>query len=205
MRVILAHGLGRSRLSMFLLGRRLARSGCTPEYFSYSSFAENHASIVARLVTRLRGLAATDQEVGLVGHSFGGLLFREALAKVPELKVRHLVMLGTPNQPPRLAPRFYSRPPLKLLRSELGQLLTNRTWYGTLPPITVPYTIVSGTKGWRGRLSPFKAELNDAIVSVSETILDERDRPVLIPAIHTFIMNKRSVFDLIAKRLQLSM
>jgi pimeloyl-ACP methyl ester carboxylesterase len=153
------------------------------------------------MVERFRQLAK-GEEVGLVGHSFGGLLFRQALAQVPQLKVRHLVMLGTPNQPPRLAPRVYTRSPLKFLRSELGLLLANRKWYSTLPPVSVPYTIVSGTKGWRGKLSPFDSELNDAIVSVSETVLSEQDRPVLISAIHTFIMNKRAVFELIEKRLR---
>ena len=48
-------------------------------------------SIVSRLVTRLQHLAAQREEVGLVGHSFGGLLLREALAAVPELRVKPLV------------------------------------------------------------------------------------------------------------------
>lgn len=186
---------------MLFLGRRLARAGHVPEYFSYSTFRQSHASILDRLVERLRSLAGRE-EVGLVGHSFGGLLFRQALAQVPQLKVRHLIMLGTPNQPPRLAPRVYTRSPLKFLRNELGQLLANRKWYGTLPPISVPYTIVSGTKGWRGKLSPFDSDVNDSIVSVSETVLNEHDRPVLVSALHTFIMNKRAVFELIERRLR---
>jgi pimeloyl-ACP methyl ester carboxylesterase len=96
MRVLLVHGLGRTRRSFFLLSRRLTGSGHTPEFFSYSPWKESHKSILARPIARLRGLAATETEVGLVGHSFGGLLLREAIAVTPELRVRHLVMLGTP-------------------------------------------------------------------------------------------------------------
>ncbi len=199
MRVLLAHGLGRSRFSMLLLGHRLARAGFQSEYFSYSPVTETHASIIARLVARLQVLARTGEEVGLIGHSFGGLLFRQALAKVQGLKVRHLVMLGTPNQLPRLG-RFYKYPPLNLLRGDLGSTLANRKWFDTLPGINVPYTIVSGTKGWRGRWSPFQSELNDGIVAVAETILSDRDQPVLVPSLHTFIMNDRMVTDLIEAR-----
>jgi len=200
MRVILAHGLGRSRLSLALLGRRLLRTGLRPEYFSYSPFTETHTKIVGRLVAYLQTVANDGDEVGLVGHSFGGLLFREALAQVPQLQVRHLIMLGTPNQPSRLA-RFYQYPPLSFLRSGIGERLNNRTWYATLPDIRVPYTIVSGTKGWRGRLSPFEFDLNDGIVAVAETVLSDRDEPVLVPSLHTFIMNNRSVSELIANKL----
>lgn len=205
MRVILAHGLGRGRMSMFLLGSRLVGAGHTPEYFSYSALTESHANIVARMVARLRRLADRGEEVGLVGHSFGGLLFRETLPLVTSLKVRHLIMLGTPNKIPRLATNRYLRQPLRILRGGLGRRLSSRNWYGSLPPITVPYTIVSGTKGWRGQLSPFDFELNDGIVAVSETILNEGDRPVLVHAIHTFIMNKRTVCDLIVRKLAESM
>jgi pimeloyl-ACP methyl ester carboxylesterase len=200
MQVILAHGLGRSRLSMLLLGRRLGLKGHSVEYFSYSALTETHEAILARLVARLRYWAAREKEVGLVGHSFGGLLFREGLALVPELKVRHLVMLGTPNRPPRLAARIYNKQPFRLLRGFCGELLANPSWYRSLPAIHVPYTLVAGTRGWRGALSPFDNELNDGIVAVSETIVHDTDQPVLLPAIHTFIMNSRAVHDLILQR-----
>src|SRR5438093_2753825 len=109
MRVVLVHGLERTRLSLALLARRLSMSGHTPESFPYSALAETHDRIVSRLVARLRRLAAQREEVGLVGHSFGGLLLREALAVVPELRVKHLLMLATPNRQPRLAVRLYTR------------------------------------------------------------------------------------------------
>jgi len=188
-------------MSLFLLGSRLAAAGYAPDYFSYSALTESHGAIVARLVGQLRALAANEEDVGLVGHSFGGLLFREALAYAPRLQVKHLVMLGTPNQPPRLAERIYTHLPFRLLRRGLGLRLASKKWYSSLPALTVPYTIISGTRGWYGRLSPFEFELNDGIVAVSETVLSQSDRPILVPALHTFIMNKRMTYDLIVKKL----
>jgi pimeloyl-ACP methyl ester carboxylesterase len=152
-------------------------------------------------VIRLQQLATYKEGVGLVGHSFGGLLLREAIAQVNELRVNHLIMLGTPNQPSRLASKFYTRWPFRLFRGNCGECLSDPTWYRKLPALTHPYTIVAGTAGWRGRLSPFNGEMNDGLVSVSETKMNEDDQPILIPALHTFIMNSRSVHHLILERL----
>jgi len=200
MRVVLVHGLGRTRLSLSLLARRLSKSGHTTESFPYSALVETHDSIVSKLVSRLRHLAAQRAEVGLVGHSFGGLLLREALAAVPELRVRHLVMLATPNRQPRLAVRLYTRLPFRILRGSCGQCLTDPSWFRSLPMLSIPYTIVAGTGGWRGWLDPFEGEPNDGAVAVSETLASDNDQPVLVPAIHTFIMNRRAVCRLISER-----
>jgi hypothetical protein len=201
MRVVPVHGLGRSRLSMALLARRLSQSGHTAESFPYSALVETHERIVCRLARRLRCPAAQGAEVGLVGHSFGGLLLREALAVVPELRVKHLIMLATPNRQPRLAGRVYTKLPFRILRGSCGQCLVDSSWFRSLPGLSVPYTVVAGTGGWRGRLGPFEGEPNDGAVAVSETILSDHDRPVLVPALHTFIMNRRSVHRLIEESL----
>jgi pimeloyl-ACP methyl ester carboxylesterase len=201
MRVLLVHGLGRTRRSFFLLSRRLSGSGHTPEFFSYSPWTESHESILARLIARLRVIAATDTEVGLVGHSFGGLLLREAVAVTPELRVRHLVMLGTPNRMPRLALALFRRFPARLLLGTCRECLIDASWFRRLPAASVPYTVVAGTAGWRGRLSPFKGEANDGAVAVSETLVKDDDHPVLIPSLHTFLMNSRLVHRLIVEKL----
>ena len=201
MKVLLVHGLGRTSLSMIFLARRLSRSGHEPLFFGYSPFTENQTRIVARLVTRLRELAATGADAGLIGHSFGGLLLREAAAQVPELRVRHLVMLGTPNRPPRLAARVARWLPFRVLRGSCGQCLADPQWFERLPAVSSPYTIVAGTAGWRGRLSPFGSDPNDGLVAVCETTLRPDDTPAMFPVLHTFLMNSRAVYRLVEERL----
>ncbi len=188
-------------MSLLLLASRLSKSGHTPELFRYSALIETHAGIVVRLVTRLRCLATQGDEVGLVGHSFGGLLLREALAVVPDLRVKHLVMLATPNRQPRLAARVYTRLPFRILRGSCGQCLADSTWFRSLSVPTVPYTTVAGTGGWRGGWVPFRGEPNDGALAVSETMASDNDQPVLVPARHTFIMNRACVHRLIIERL----
>ena len=105
MRVLLVHGLGRTPASLALLHRALRRAGHAPASFAYYAFAQSYEGIRRRLVAQLQTWAAAPDPVALIGHSLGGLLLRHALADVPTLPVHHLIMLGTPNRPPRRAVR----------------------------------------------------------------------------------------------------
>jgi len=197
MKVLLAHGLARTPVSFAILARRLRRAGHRPETFGYVAFAQKHDRILTRLAVRLRRLAVEGEPVGLIGHSMGGLLIREALARVPELEVRHFIMLGVPNRPPRLADRASGWWTFRLFTGEAGRRLADPAWFESLPPLRVPYTIIAGTRGWRGAVGPFPGEPNDGIVAVSETLVAEGDRPVELPVLHTFMMNDREATRLI--------
>lgn len=98
MLTVLVHGLGRTPVSLFPLAADLRRAGHRTRLFAYFPYLESVPFIVARLAAQLQLLARLGQPVGLVGHSLGGLLLRMAAARVPELRVRRLVMLGTPNR-----------------------------------------------------------------------------------------------------------
>ena len=186
---------------MMLLARSLARAGHRPEHFGYIPYLESHDRILGRLVRRLQRYAESGEEVGLVGHSYGGLLLREAAARLPALRVRHLVMLGTPNRLPRMAVRVYRRPLFRVLRGTCGTCLADPSYFRAMPMPTSPYTIVAGTTGWRGRRSPFGAEPNDGLVAVSETLVRDNDRPVLLPVIHTLLPLSRRVRAVVVERL----
>jgi len=187
-RVLLAHGLWRSPLSVARLARELRRSGHRPVRFGYVGAAEQYERIVARLVRRLE-LLARDGDYAVVGHSMGGLLLRAALPRVQGPPPRHLLMLGTPNRPPRLAQRLGPRWPYRRLTGECGGLLASPAYYAALPEPAVPYTVIAGTRGPRGRWSPFGDEPNDGVVAVSETRVRDDDPVVLVRATHTFLMN----------------
>lgn len=132
-RVLLVHGLGRTPLSLVLLARRLQRENYRPESFGYYAFAESHQRIQERLVRRLKSVANEGAPVGLVGHSLGGLLLRQAVAQVPELQVRNLIMLGTPNQPPRMARRAKQWRAFRVLARSCGEFLATPEAFQELP------------------------------------------------------------------------
>ena len=185
MHLILIHGQGRTSRSLRLLGWRLQRHGHTVQYFGYSTQRERFVDIRARLTATL------DQQDGayaVIGHSLGGILTRAALPLAGR-PPQHLIMLGPPNNSPLLARMLKDNPLYQRLTADCGQKLADERFYAALPRPTVPTTIFAGTAGPRGRWSPFGFELNDGVVSVAETSLGPEYPTVLVPSIHTFIMN----------------
>lgn len=188
MKILLIHGLSRTPLSLLSLEWQLQQSGWQTEHFAYFAFAESFDHIVQRLRQQLQAIAQQGA-YGIVAHSLGGILTRAALGvgaiRLPE----HIVMLGTPNQSPRLAALAWHLPPFRWWTGECGFNLNNQAFYGSLPKLDTPYTIIAGTGGWRGSLSPFGHELNDGIVALSETHLSPHDEIIQFPVMHTFMMN----------------
>ena len=192
MKILLIHGLSRTPLSLLGLEWYLQQIGWTTEQFGYMAFAETFDHIVERLRVRLQAVA-TQGSYGIVAHSLGGLLTRAALGLGSIEWPKHIVMLGTPNQLPRLALHAWRLPPFRWWTGQCGLNLTNPTFFASLPEIKSSYTIVAGTGGPRGFWSPFGNELNDGIVALSETRLSDQDHIVQLPVMHTFMMNNSSV------------
>ncbi len=189
MQVLLVHGLGRTPLSLFGLAAALRRAGHRTRFFGYSCTLESVPRITRRLNATLCDLSSCDEPVGLVGHSLGGLLLRMTLPEVPELRVRHLVTLGTPQSLPRIATlawRWF--PPFRVFTRDCGRLLSSLDRYKQLPELAVPFTLIAGTAGPRGRWTLHGDEPNDGVVTVEETRHGDAE-PVLVPGLHSFLMD----------------
>lgn len=194
MKILLIHGLSRTPLSLLSLEWYLQKtSEWKTEQFAYLAFAESFDRIVQRLRIQLQKIASQGN-YGIVAHSLGGLLTRAALGLGSIPLPQHIVMLGTPNQMPRLAPHAWRLlPPFRWWTGECGFNLSNPNFFASLAKIESPYTIVAGTGGHRGFLSPFGDELNDGIVALDETRLTHRDQIIQLPVMHTFMMNDSQV------------
>ncbi|HEX5963145.1 MAG TPA: alpha/beta fold hydrolase [Gemmatimonadales bacterium] len=198
LRVLLVHGMGRTPLSLHRLSRDLNRCGFDPCSTGYLASLEPFRLIVRRIRNRLADLGASSTPYAVVSHSLGGLLVRAALARIPVSGLpAHLIMLGTPHRPPRLAQRYHRQLAYRLVNGETGQLLAQPTFFDELPPLSIPYTIIAGTKGWTASRGPFAGEPNDGIVALSETLVCSTDQPVVLPVRHTFMMNDRRVREVI--------
>jgi hypothetical protein len=192
MLILLVHGLGRTPLSLFGLAATLRRAGHHTRYFAYFPTFETVSRITQRLAAQLRSLAKTNQPIGLIGHSLGGLLLRLALDRVPEVRVHHLVMLGTPNNGSRMA-RLASRwRPFRLLTRDCGRFLSAPGEFDRLPPLGVPCTVIAGTGGPCGRFCPFGDEVNDGLVSLAEAT-PELAQVIPLPVFHTVMMDSPAV------------
>jgi pimeloyl-ACP methyl ester carboxylesterase len=194
MRVLLIHGLARTPLSLLGLARDLRRAGHRTELVAYSGALESYRSIVARVRRRLEAAAQGDGAYAVVGHSLGGLIVRAALDQWPgnQPLPRHLIMLGTPSQVPRLARRFHRWWPYRLVNGQCGQLLAEPSFFAQLPRPAVPTTVIAGTQSLPPRLSLFGDVPNDGVVAVEETRLAAGGL-IEVSASHTFMMNNREV------------
>ena len=192
MKILLIHGLSRTPLSLIRLEWYLQEAGWTTEQFGYVAVAETFDRIVERLRISLHTLS-NQGAYGIVAHSLGGLLTRAALGLSSIELPKHIVMLGTPNQLPRLATHAWRLPPFRWWTGQCGLNLTNPDFFASLPIIESTYTIIAGTGGPTGFFSPFGDELNDGIVALSETRLSDQEHIVQLPVLHTFMMNDSRV------------
>ena len=188
MRLLLIHGLGRTPLSMALLGRRLSQQGHCVRYFGYAAFHESFDQIVARLGATICATADLHQ-YALIGHSLGGILARAALPALAHIPPCQLVMLAPPNHSPLLARRSHKYLVYRLTTRNCGDKLVDRAFYAALPYPTIATTIIAGTAGPRGRWSPFGDQPNDGVITVEETRLGPHTEVILVPSVHTLIMN----------------
>ena len=204
MRVLLVHGLSRTPLSMLRLASYLRRAGAQPRFFGYVAAMEPFDRIVGRLQQQMEQLA--EAEYAVVGHSMGGLLLRAAVARLGAgvRLPRHLVMVGTPNQSPRIARRVQRWFLYRMACGDAGKLLVSPTRMAGLPVPSVPLTVIAGTRGPTFRWGLFPGQANDGLVTVSETCLAAHEEHIEVPAWHTFIMNHRQVRQIIRDRCLLS-
>lgn len=195
MNILLIHGLGRTPLSMWSLGRTLRDAGHRTQVFGYTTLLQSFDEIAARLRDRLHELSKQGP-YGVVSHSLGGVLTRAALAQADFPLPAHVVMLAPPNQSPLAGRLAHQLPPFRWFAGQCGDNLASEDFYAQLPVLTCPYTIIAGTVGANGTLSPFSDEANDLIVAVKEVKMKPDDEIVQVAAVHSFIMNHADVRSL---------
>jgi hypothetical protein len=201
MKILLIHGLSRTPVSLFSLEWQLKQSGWETEQFGYAAFLQSYSEIVKRLHKRLQAISSQGP-YAIVAHSLGGLLTRSTLAEAKFPLPEQVVMLGTPNRPPRLAKLACQLAPFRWFTGQCGLNLANPHFFAQLPPLQSSYTIIAGTQGPRAAWSPFGFEVNDGIVALSETLICDRDCPIELPVNHTFMMNDSTVQETVIQVLK---
>ncbi len=203
LQVLFVHGMGRSPLSGWPLLWRLKRAGLRTHAFGYAVTASDFSAIAGRLVDRMEELARHGHYI-VIGHSLGGVLLREAIARLqPDgIKPRHLFLLGSPIQAARLAQGLRYNPIFRMLTRDCGQLLGSGQRMREINPIDIAVTAVTGNRGAPKVFPPFKGEPNDGIVSASETSAEWITDRVELPLVHTLLPSSLRVADAILERLE---
>lgn len=204
--VIVTHGLFGTRLFLHELERYLAQSGkfevLTWGYASTRGSIEEHAEALAGMVRGLEGV----EEISFVAHSMGGLVIRRYLAqgepgRLPDPRIRRLVMLGTPNQGAALARLWSSRGVVgemfELVAGRAGEQLADR-WEATAGRLAVPpcqFGILAGGRGdgvgWHQGIPGD----DDGMVGVEETRLEGAAEHLVVPVTHRALLRDPQVME----------
>ncbi|MBD5800694.1 Alpha/beta hydrolase family protein [Azoarcus sp. Aa7] len=163
--VVLVHGLWMHGLVFGLLRRRLERSGFLTHAWSYPSVRQGLAANADALSRFLADLRA--DPIHLVGHSLGGIVIANALARHPDPRVRRCVLMGPPWTASRSATGLQRVPGISAL---IGRSM--RDWLPAPRPELpgVEIGVISGNRplGLAGALVGLPRP-HDGIVMVEET------------------------------------
>ena len=209
--LITIHGLGRSRQSMAGIGEYLAEEGgytwINVTYASTRDTIDAHARALGQIVTEL----TQAEEVNFVAHSLGNLVTRRYLTDraeaPPEMKgppLGRMVMLAPPNQGAQIAEKLHNNKLFQLVYGLSGRQLSGG-WSEIDRQLAIPgfaFGIIAGGRGEGGVDNPLLSGDNDLIVTVEETRLPGAADFLVVPALHTFIMDDPTVRESTLRFLQ---
>ena len=187
--VIVVHGLGRTHLSMMPMVWSLEQQGYEVINWGYSSTCCSARELGEKLADDLRGIDALEPDkIHFVGHSLGNIIARWVVTNEPPEQTGKMVMLAPPNQGSSSADRH--APWTGWLLEPIDELMTEEeSTVQNLEPIQDrPVGVIAGE--------------HDGKVSVEESKLDEQDDHEIVPAHHTFIMNRSDVREKILSFLE---
>src|SRR5262245_3062607 len=149
------------------LAARLERAGFRCHGFSYHGRARPLEAHAERLARFARAIGPAH----FVGHSLGGLVILEALARDAALAAGHVVLLGTPARGCAAGRRLAGHPAGRWLLGESEQLW--REGRAARWPRPEPLGVIAGTVPFGlGRMIGRLPGTNDGVVCVEETTIE---------------------------------
>jgi pimeloyl-ACP methyl ester carboxylesterase len=183
---------------MAILVSRLENAGFRVVNFGYPSRSEPIEALVELLDSEVGQCCNSEAEtVHFVTHSMGGVLVRSYLSHRPEEHQGRVVMLSPPSQGSEIIDAFSDS---DLLRSILGPaaLLLGTDSVGLanqLEPVRFSLGVITGNRS----LDPVGSWLipgpDDGKVSVDRAAVEGAVDFMVLPATHTFIMNRSDVAE----------
>ncbi len=205
--VVLIHGLGRTRRSMWVVGLWLKFCGYRVRSIGYPS---HRVSIADAVQLHLKpGLERLEIEAGsqvhFVTHSLGGIVFRAwAAQRDPEFPLGRAVLLAPPNQGSQIIDELrqwgWVRWLLGPVSAELGtDAGSTPNTLGPLPPDT---GIIMGDKDTLPVFRHLLGGESDGVVTIASSHGEGEADFVLLPANHATIILQPAVFRAVHRFLQ---
>ena len=195
--VVLLHGMGRSWISMALLGHRLRRRGYEAHLFGYHprrpTLDELSRALRSFVEERVRAPV-----YHFIGHSLGNVIVRNGFREGFRPGLGRIVMLAPPNRPAKLASNLRGSRLFRLWTGDSGQKLADVEFFRTLPVPPVEFGVIAGDRGHHIGFD----EPNDGVVSVEGAKLEGMSDFIVLHHTHTLIMMASDTADLCQRFLE---
>ncbi len=187
--VVVLHGMGRTSMAMYAVQWELEQAGYKVLNWGYSSTCCTIEELGEELAQELAEYDKFEpKRIHFVGHSLGNIIARWVVTNDPPEQTGKMVMLAPPNQGSTSADRH--APWTGWLLEPIEELMTEEE------------STVQNLESIEDRPVGVIAGEHDGKVSVEESKLDEQDDHQVVPAHHTFIMNRSDVREKIVSFLE---
>ena len=193
--VVLLHGLGRTRRSLFVLERVLRRAGYFVVNRTYPS--KNHEIDALADIAVGGGVAAARAHapvtrIHFATHSMGGILLRAWFAERSIEGFGRAVMLAPPNRGTELVDQMSELGVAEWMLGPAGAALGTGQEDAPqrLPDLALPYGVIAGATSMNPATSAILNGEDDGKVSVASTMLPGAVDHLTLPVTHTLMMNE---------------
>jgi len=195
--VILLHGLARTSSSMTVMEERLLEQGYHVINDGYPSRDASIEELAEIAIAPAIQICNDYDEINFVTHSLGGILVRQYLSRHEIPKLKHVVMLGPPNQGSEVVDKLNKIPGFQFINGDAGlQLGTgDLSVPNKLGPANFDVGIIAGTQSINLILSTFIPGVDDGKVSIESTKLEGMNDHLEMATTHTFMMKNKKVLE----------
>jgi triacylglycerol lipase len=204
-KVVLVHGMGRTKRSMNALASHLSRQGFRVINFGYPSTRQSVETSTEQLREALqRDLDGGSGKIHFVTHSLGGIVVRALLKAQRPDNLGHVVMLSPPNQGSEVADRLRHNVLYKWATGRAGQQLGTEAHSvpNQLGGVDFPVGVITGSRSWNPLFSLWIDGPSDGKVGVARARVAGMADFLVVPRSHTYIMRSRGVMAQVARFLR---
>ncbi len=193
--VVLLHGLIRSDSSMKKLETELVNENFTVINVNYPSRDHPIEVLAEKAIDPALNQCGLEKDIHFVTHSLGGILVRQYLSQHEIRKLKHVVMLGPPNQGSEVVDKLGNFPGFHFVNGDAGlQLGTGElSAPNKLGKAEFDVGIIAGTRSINWILSMLIPNTDDGKVSVDRTKLEGMNDHIEMPVTHPFMMKNEDV------------